>query len=112
MAQDDTDVSLASPRDLLVNMIAKAITTGLKIDGNLAKRHADVVFYAGRISGLTHAAAMTAHVLYGADFVQAKRLVRRGVEGVHLSWSDDDLRDEGRVGNEADAIATRVLDAR
>jgi len=98
---------MAGTHDLLVNLIGKAISTGKKV----TPHSRDNSFFAGRISAFCHSAAMTADLLYSADFDQAKHVIMREVEDVHLSWSTADLRDEGRVGAEATRIAVKVLAA-
>ena len=95
------------PRDVFVNMIAKAISTGKKVQAHKSPR--DNAFYAGRISAFVHSAAMLAELMYGCDFLEVRHRLMKELEDVHLSWSDGDLRDAGKVGNMATTIASRVL---
>lgn len=97
---------LNSGRDVILNLIVKAINTGC---GN-ARPRGDRYFYIGRVSAFVYSAASAAHLLYGADFKGAQRLLSRLVGEVREEWPEDHLRDAGRVGNEADGIVTQLLD--
>lgn len=94
--------------DVLVANISKAIGTGRKVQANKTVR--DNTFFAGRISAFVYSAAMAADIMYGCDFADVRHRIMKEVQDVHLSWSDGDLADAAKVGNEATRIATMVLD--
>jgi hypothetical protein len=99
---------MAGQHDLFVNIIGEAIRVGGKVQHT--KTSTDNAFYAGAVSAHVNDAAMVADILYSADYEATRHALLREVEGVHLSWSDGDLADAGKVGNEATRVAAKVLD--
>jgi len=97
-----------SPRDALVNMVAKAMSTGSKTmhRGRSAKNEA---FFAGRVSGYVNSAAILAELMYGCDYELTRKLLSAAVKKVRSSWSQDSLRDAATVGVMADGVVTEVL---
>lgn len=94
-------------RDVIMNAVVKAIDTGAKENTG---REAQRQFYIGRTTAFVHSAASAAHLLYGAEFNGARSMIAKAVKQVHENWPNDHLRDEARVGQEADAITTQLLD--
>jgi hypothetical protein len=99
---------MAGQRDALVNIIAKAIDTGRKVQAGKSLR--DNSFYAGRLTAFVYAAAILSDQCYSRDFDSAKKVIRIAVEDVRHNWSEEDLRDAEKVGEAADNIAVAILE--
>lgn len=99
-------VNNISPRDVFVNVVARAIRTGVK-DPRGAARNAH--FYEGRVSGFVVSAADLAHMAYGVDPHDARKRISSLVKDVRLSWEREDKMDAAKVGAEAEVILEQIL---
>lgn len=96
------DLSLASPRDLVVNLIVRALDTGAKTPGTANWTEA-------RSQAFGEAAAMAMHMIFGCDMVEAKHVIQLRVRD--LRAGDGDRTDTGWVGQQATEILEDVLAA-
>jgi hypothetical protein len=102
----DTAVSLASPRDLAVHLVGRALISEAAVHMRKAEKKS-TSYYAGRRAGFVSAAAATLHQLFGVDFEAAKHAVSQGVQLAGEGWTPADLRDPDKNG----PIATTIVDA-
>ena len=96
------------PRDALVNMVAKAMSTGSK-SMHRPRNAKSEAFFAGRVSGYVNSAAILAELMYGCDYELTRKLLAEAVKEVRSSWDQDSLRDAAAVGNMAHGIVTEAL---
>lgn len=95
-------------RDLVVNLIGRAIMTGAPRNGKATTDHR---FYTGRSTAYVQSAAMAAEDAYGCDVLAAQHWLNRRVRDVRRTWNPDILRDGELVGKEATAILEDMLAA-
>lgn len=104
--QESTITGYFKARDLVVNLIAKAIDTG-----STTRKPKDERFFVGRVTAFVYSAAMTLHMAYGVDFEEARASLLRQVNAARKEWPEEYLADAKLVGVRADAIVSWVLDA-
>lgn len=97
---------MAAARDLVINLIGRAITTGAPRNG---KRNGDERFYAGRSTAFVQAAAMASEATYGCELAWAQHWLNRRIRDVRRTWNPDILRDGELVGKEATTILDDML---
>lgn len=95
-----------SPRDMFVNIVARAIRTGTK--NAETNEHKDR-FYIGRVTGMVVSASVIAHMAYGCDPDAARQRIQRLVQDVRHTWSREDRMDTAKVAEEAEVILGQVL---
>lgn len=98
------DLSTGSVRDALVNTVAKAIGTGSRKPGGMSFR--DEAFYAGRVSGMVHAAATLAELVYGCQYQNVRRSFTSAIRQARKDLSREERRDAEVVG----LLATDIVD--
>lgn len=91
-------------RDLVINLIGRAISTGMRHGG--PSSFTDERFYAGRSTAFMQAAAMAAESAYGCDVLAAQHWLNRRVRDIRRTWKPEALRDGELVGK----AATEILD--
>jgi hypothetical protein len=94
-------------RDLVVNLVGRAISTGMPYPDR--PRAIDERFYAGRSTAFVQAAAMAAESAYGCDVMAAQHWLNRRVRDVRRTWNPVLLRDGELVGKEATTILDDML---
>lgn len=93
------------PRDVLVGLIGKAMSTGMRGVGSTK----DKEYFRGRVTAFVLGASMLADQMYGVDQADARHRIMQEVKRVREDWPAEDLRDPGKVGNEATRIASVAL---
>ena len=101
------DIVVNSPRDVLVNIIMKALGTGMKTRKRWSGR--DEIFFGGRVSAFVYDAAQIAHLMYGVQFESTRHDLIRKVKFIRQDWPLEDLTDASKVGNEATTIVSQIL---
>lgn len=96
-----------SPRDIVVNLLARAIQTGNRKDNGRHRPKND--FLAGTCHGYHRSAAVAASMAYGTDYSATKDLFRKLVRDVRADWSQEDLQDDAKVGQAATAMVEQAL---
>lgn len=104
------NVNLINPRDLMINLVAKALDTGYRKE-DVRPSERDMAFFSGRVTAFIYSASTAAHMLYGVDFEWAKRILKERVNEARRNWPPRDLRNTEKVGNESDAIVTQLLES-
>lgn len=94
-------------REVLVTLIADALKEGAKIQATGPVR--DNTMAAGTIAGLLWGVAKLAAAAYAVDEQAARHTILREVEGVHLSASDAELRDDTWTTEQASGILAKVI---
>lgn len=99
---------MTQARDLIVNLIGRAITTGAPRSGRYPARENER-FYAGRSTAFVQAAAMAVEVNYGVELVAAQHWLNRRVRDIRRNTEPTLLRDEAYVGQASTTILNDML---
>lgn len=101
-----TDIVHGKPRDAMLVMITKAITTGTKRDERKSPR--DQGFFAGRVTGYINSAAILAERMYGCDYELTRKVIGDAVR-VLRELPAEDRRKKEAVQAYAERILTTAL---
>jgi hypothetical protein len=107
---DQPTIPTGSPRDLLINLIERALRSEAGVREQQA-HHKPTGYYTGRKAGFVCSAATLVAMLYGADYEAAKAVVSREVGAAGELVPTGDLRG-GRGYQLAEDIATKAIESR